>query len=79
MAEEGSEGKKKQQLYCIVFCLFVFLFLLGIYFIYIPNAIPKVPHTLPHLERAHISSLTTHLKALEKRKQIHPKGVDGRK
>jgi hypothetical protein len=27
--------------------LFVFL-LLGIYFIYISNAIPKVPHTLPH-------------------------------
>jgi hypothetical protein len=24
------------------------LFLLGIYFIYISNAIPKVPHTLPH-------------------------------
>ena len=30
-------------------------------------------------ERAHTSSLTTHLKALEKRKQIHPRGVDGRK
>jgi hypothetical protein len=25
-----------------------FYFLLGIYFIYIYNAIPKVPHTLPH-------------------------------
>jgi hypothetical protein len=31
------------------------------------------------LERAHISSLTTHLKALEKRKEIHPRGVDSRK
>jgi hypothetical protein len=31
------------------------------------------------LERAHTSSLTTHLKALEKRNQIHPRGVDGRK
>jgi hypothetical protein len=31
------------------------------------------------LERAHTSSLTTHLKVLEKRKQIHPRGVDGRK
>ena len=30
-------------------------------------------------ETAHTSSLTTHLKALEKRKQIHPRGVDGRK
>ena len=28
------------------------------------------------LEREHTSSLTTHLKALEKRKQIHPSGVD---
>ena len=31
------------------------------------------------LERAHTSSLTTHLIALEKRKQIHPRGVDTRK
>jgi hypothetical protein len=32
------------------------------------------------LERAHTSSSTTHLKALEKkRKQIHPRGVEGRK
>jgi hypothetical protein len=31
------------------------------------------------VERAHTSSLTTHLKALEKRKQIHPRGVDSRK
>jgi hypothetical protein len=31
------------------------------------------------LERAHTSSVTTHLKALEKRKQIHPSGQDGRK
>ena len=28
--------------------LFVCLFLLGIYFIYIPNVIPKVPHILSH-------------------------------
>jgi hypothetical protein len=27
------------------------------------------------LERAHTSSFTTYLKALEKRKQIHPRGV----
>jgi hypothetical protein len=27
---------------------FLISFLLGIYFIYISNAIPKVPHTLPH-------------------------------
>ena len=32
------------------------------------------------LERAHTSSLTTYLKALEKkRKKIHPRGVDSRK
>jgi hypothetical protein len=31
------------------------------------------------LERAYTSSLTTQLKALEKGKQIHPRGVDGRK
>ena len=30
------------------------------------------------LERAYTSSLTAHLKALNKRKQIHPRGVDGR-
>jgi hypothetical protein len=31
------------------FSFFSFLkLLLGIYFIYISNAIPKVPHTLPH-------------------------------
>jgi hypothetical protein len=29
------------------FLILIFLFL-GIYFIYISNAIPKVPHTLPH-------------------------------
>jgi hypothetical protein len=31
------------------------------------------------LERAHTSSLTTHLNALEKKKKIHPRGVDERK
>jgi hypothetical protein len=31
------------------------------------------------LETAYTSSLTKHLKALEKRKQIHPRGVDSRK
>jgi hypothetical protein len=31
------------------------------------------------LERAHTSRLTTHLKALEKKEQIHPRGVDSRK
>ena len=32
------------------------------------------------LERAHTSSMTTHLKALEKKKkQIHARGIDGRK
>jgi hypothetical protein len=31
------------------------------------------------LERAHTNSLTTHLKALEKRKKIHPRGVDSKK
>jgi hypothetical protein len=31
------------------------------------------------LERAQTSSLTTHLNTLEKRQQIHPRGVDGRK
>ena len=31
------------------------------------------------LETSHTSSLTTHLKALENRKQIHPRGVDSRK
>jgi hypothetical protein len=32
---------------CFLFC-FVLFFKLGIYFIYISNAIPKVPHPLPH-------------------------------
>jgi hypothetical protein len=32
---------------CTYFFFFLF-FSIGIYFIYIPNAIPKVPHTLPH-------------------------------
>ena len=31
------------------------------------------------LERAHTSSLTMHLKAQNKRKQIHSRGVDSRK
>ena len=31
------------------------------------------------LERAHTSSLTTHLKALEKKKKIHARGIDCRK
>ena len=31
------------------------------------------------LERAYTSSLTAHLKALEQRKQIHPRGVVSRK
>jgi hypothetical protein len=31
------------------------------------------------LEKAYTSSLTAHLKALEKRMQIYPRGVDGRK
>jgi hypothetical protein len=35
--------------YLDFFCLFVcFRFLLGIYFIYISNAIPKIPNPLPH-------------------------------
>jgi hypothetical protein len=34
--------------FCFPICsLFLFLFLLGIFLIYISNAIPKVPHTLP--------------------------------
>jgi hypothetical protein len=31
------------------------------------------------LERAYMSWLTTHLKVLEQRKKIHPRGVDSRK
>jgi hypothetical protein len=31
------------------------------------------------LERAHTSSLTTHLKALEEKEQIYPRGVDCQK
>jgi hypothetical protein len=31
------------------------------------------------LERAYTSSLTTHLKALKQKKQIHPRGVEARK
>ena len=30
-----------------IFFSFLYFLLLGIYYIYIPNAIPKVPHTLP--------------------------------
>jgi hypothetical protein len=29
-------------------------------------------------ERAHTSSLKAHLKVLEQKKQIHPRGVEGR-
>jgi hypothetical protein len=32
---------------CLFICLSIYLFLLGIFFIYISNAIPKVPHILP--------------------------------
>jgi hypothetical protein len=32
-----------------------------------------------NLERAYTSSLTAHLKSLEQKKQIHPRGVDSRK
>jgi hypothetical protein len=31
------------------------------------------------LERAHTSSFSTHLKSLEQKKQIHTRGVEGRK
>jgi hypothetical protein len=31
-----------------LFLNLIYLFLLGIYFINISNAIPKVPHTVPH-------------------------------
>ena len=31
------------------------------------------------LKRVYTSSLTVHLKALEEKKQIHPRGVDSRK
>ena len=30
------------------------------------------------LERSYTSNLTAHLKALEQRKQTHPRGIDGR-
>jgi hypothetical protein len=48
------------------------------------SIIKKETHSLSvskkNLERTHTSSLTIHLKALEKkRKKIHPRGVDGRK
>jgi hypothetical protein len=33
--------------YKIVYLFFIYLFLLDIFFIYISNAIPKVPYTLP--------------------------------
>jgi hypothetical protein len=33
-------------IYCILF--YIYFLLLGIYVIYISNAIPKVPNTLPH-------------------------------
>jgi hypothetical protein len=35
--------------------------------------------TKKKLERAYTSSLTAHLKALEQKKQIHPRGVENRK
>ena len=34
---------------------------------------------IKNVEKAHISNLTTHLNALEKKKQIHPGGVVARK
>jgi hypothetical protein len=65
---------------CVCVCVFIYLFLphcgdwylwysffllLGIYFIYISNAIPKVPHTLPHPfphppTHSHLLALTFH-------------------
>jgi hypothetical protein len=42
-----KEGRKKKREKLIFLKIFIY-FLLGIYFIYISNAIPKVPHTLPH-------------------------------
>jgi hypothetical protein len=35
--------------------------------------------TKKKLERAYTSGLTAHLRALEQKKQIHPRGVDCRK
>jgi hypothetical protein len=40
-------GSQTALLYLFI-CLFIYLFILGIYFIYISNAIPKVSHKLPH-------------------------------
>jgi hypothetical protein len=34
--------------YTLILFYFILIFLLGIFLIYISNAIPKVPHTLPH-------------------------------
>jgi hypothetical protein len=38
-----------------------------------------VPSKRNWRERAYTSSLTAHLKALEPKEEIHPRGVDGRK
>jgi hypothetical protein len=53
-ASSGIELVPKKETFsfctlCLFVCLFACLFvLLGIYFIYISNAIPKVPHPPPH-------------------------------
>ena len=41
-------NKYWKYLLIIHYHIFLSIFLLGIYFIYISNAIPKVPHMLPH-------------------------------
>jgi hypothetical protein len=42
------ETEEKKQMGSHVEFFFFFVFLLGIFLIYISNAIPKVPHTPPH-------------------------------
>jgi hypothetical protein len=53
MTDDNHLQRKSHGIFClsvcfVLFCFcFIFYFLLDIFFIYISNAIPKVPYTLP--------------------------------
>jgi hypothetical protein len=61
--DEGHQQDGQGQsfpLWSLSFFFFLLFFLLDIFFIYISNVIPKVPHTLPHLLPYPPTPLPTH-------------------